>query len=145
MCSTHSAASRNDGSHLILVQDVTVLLILCQILNCKCAQHNLLQPVCREKTPCTSFSRGSSRLSVLQVELAAKGGRISELEQGAVSMDQFEELQKDLQDQRLETRLAQTRCEELQQHCEELVCACAHAHACMSMQTFVTTFRQDTS
>lgn len=82
---------------------------------------------------------------MLQVELAAKGGRISELEQGAVSMDQFEELQKDLQDQRLETRLAQTRCEELQQHCEELVCACAHAHASMSLQTFVTTVRQDTS
>jgi hypothetical protein len=69
---------------------------------------------------------------VLQVELAAKGGRISELEQGAVSMEQFEELQKELQDQRLETRLAQTRCEELQQHCEELVCASAHAQICMS-------------
>lgn len=80
---------------------------------------------------CTSiFTKG--RLLVLQVELAAKGGRISELEQGAVSMEQFEELQKELQDQRLETRLAQTRCEELQQHCEELVCACAHALTCMS-------------
>ena len=68
---------------------------------------------------------------VLQVELAAKGGRISELEQGAVSMEQFEELQKELQDQRLETRLAQTRCEELQQHCEELVCASAYAQTRM--------------
>ena len=58
---------------------------------------------------------------VLQVELAARAGRISELEQGAVSREQFEEVQKELQDQRLETRLAQTRCEELQQHCEELV------------------------
>ncbi len=90
----------------------------------------------------------SSRLLVLQVELAAKGGRISELEQGAVSMEQFEELQKDLQDQRLETRLAQTRCEELQQHCEELVCVSAHAHTCMSKcehAYFVTTVRQDIS
>ncbi len=79
-----------------------------------------------------TFSRGSGRLLMLQVELAAKGGRISELEQGAVSMEQFEELQKELQDQRLETRLAQTRCEELQQHCEELVCASAYAQICMS-------------
>ena len=58
---------------------------------------------------------------MLQVELASRGGRIGELEQGAVSREQFEEVQKELQDQRLETRLAQTRCEELLQHCEELV------------------------
>lgn len=64
---------------------------------------------------------GAIKLSVLQAELAMRAGRISELEQGAVSREQFEELQKDLQDQRLETRLAHTRCEELQQHCEELV------------------------
>ena len=55
------------------------------------------------------------------MELATRGGRIGELEEGAVSREQFEDLQKELQEQRLETRLAQTRCDELQQHCEELV------------------------
>lgn len=60
---------------------------------------------------------------MVQVELAERAGRISELEQGAVSREQFEELQKELQDQRLETRLAHSRCEELQQQCEELVCS----------------------
>lgn len=71
-------------------------------------------------TRCRATAQGACQRT-LQVELAARAGRISELEQGAVSREQFEELQKELQDQRLETRLAQTRCEELQQHCEELV------------------------
>ena len=74
----------------------------------------------------------ASACGVLQAELAVRAGRISELEQGAVSREQFEELQKELQDQRLEIRLAHTRCEELQQHCEELVRALlnfSHSHS----------------
>lgn len=67
------------------------------------------------------LSYGLNAITLLQAELATRAGRISELEHGAVSREQFEELQKELQDQRLETRLAHTRCEELQQHCEELV------------------------